>query len=76
MSYIIDRFEGRFAVLEAENGEFIGVERARLPADAAEGDVLLHRMGEFAIDKRATEARRAEMRAKLRRLWKEAPEQD
>ena len=71
MSYIIDRFEGRFAVLEAENGEFIGVERARLPAGAGEGDVLLHRLGEFTLDREATEARRASMREKLNRLWAE-----
>ena len=34
MQYIIDRFEGNFAILEAENGEYTGMERARLPREA------------------------------------------
>ena len=42
MRYSIDRFEGNFAILEAENGETIGVERARLPREAGEGLSLIH----------------------------------
>ncbi len=40
MRYSIDRFEGNFAILEAENGETIGVERARLPREAGEGELV------------------------------------
>ncbi len=70
MRYIIDRFEGRFAVLEAENGEYIGVERARLPDQAQEGSVVLHELGRFTLDQQATQERRALMREKLDSLWK------
>ena len=45
MQYIIDRFEGNFAILEAENGEYTGMERARLPREAGEGDVVVHELG-------------------------------
>lgn len=44
MQYIIDRFEGNFAILEAENGEYTGMERARLPREAGEGDVVVHEL--------------------------------
>ena len=70
MRYIIDRFEGRFAVLEAENGEFTGVERARLPSQAQEGSVVVHELGVFRLDEQATQERRAHMREKLGALWK------
>ena len=51
MQYIIDRFEGNFAILEAENGEYTGMERARLPREAGEGDVVVHELGAFRIDR-------------------------
>ena len=70
MRYVIDRFEGRFAVLEAENGEFTGVERARLPDQAREGSVVVHELGAFRLDEQATQERRAHMREKLGALWK------
>lgn len=69
MRYIIDRFEGKFAVLEAENCEFTDIERARLPRDVAEGDVLLHEAGLWRVDTQETAARRASTRAKLESLW-------
>ena len=70
MRYVIDRFEGRFAVLEAENGEFTGVERARLPDQAQEGSVVVHELGSLRLDQQATQERRAQMREKLDALWK------
>ena len=64
MQYIIDRFEGNFAILEAENGEYTGMERARLPREAGEGDVVVHELGAFRID-------RARIRQKMKALWEE-----
>lgn len=69
MRYSIDRFEGNFAILEAENGETIGVERARLPREAGEGDIVVHEIGEFKVDAEATAARRARIREKMEALW-------
>ena len=40
MVYIIDRFEGEYAVLEEESGAHKDVRRAILPKNAAEGDLL------------------------------------
>lgn len=39
MKYAIDRFEGEFAILEAET-EWIQVLKNMLPEDSAEGDLL------------------------------------
>ena len=69
MRYSIDRFEGNFAILEAENGETIGVERARLPREVGEGDIVVHEIGEFKVDAEATAARRARIREKMEALW-------
>ena len=69
MRYSIDRFEGNFAILEAENGETIGVERARLPREAGEGALVAHVIGEFKVAAEATAARRARIREKMEALW-------
>ena len=56
MVYIIDRFEGEYAVLEEESGAHKDVRRTLLPQNAAEGD-LLHFDGEsYSIDKAAESA--------------------
>ena len=71
MQYIIDRFEGNFAILEAENGEYTGMERARLPREAGEGDVVVHELGAFRSDREETKRRRARIRQKMKALWEE-----
>ena len=40
MNFTIDRFEGDFAVVEAETGEFFNIPKGLLPEDALEGDVF------------------------------------
>ncbi len=72
--YIIDRIEGRFAVIEGENGEMSGVELSRLPQGVSEGSVVIHHIGEWSVDAEETEARRARMRERLRRLTRGAEE--
>jgi tRNA A58 N-methylase Trm61 len=37
---IIDRFEGRFAVVEYESGKVFNLPRYLLPTEAKEGDVI------------------------------------
>lgn len=69
MRYVIDRFEGKYAILEAENYETTGIERARLPIEAAEGDVLEHKAGYWSIDMQETARRRERIKNKLKNLW-------
>lgn len=62
MTYSIDRFEGELAVLCDEEENTRTVERALLPAEAAEGDMLTETAEGFVVDVEATEARRALVR--------------
>lgn len=71
MNYTIDRFEGAFAICEDEAGVMQEIERALLPPDAAEGDLLRNEDGKFVIDAQATARRRAQIRKKLESLWEE-----
>ena len=64
---IIERFEGCMAVLETDEGRK-ELDRACLPEEAREGDVLCYSDGVFTVDCEATDARSAEIRGKLGRL--------
>lgn len=65
---IIDRFEGEKAVLETDDG-MRDVDRALLPGEAREGDVLTEKDdGSFTLSRSAAAERRSLMRRKLRRL--------
>ena len=53
MRYIIDRFEGEFAVCELEDMSMVNIPKKALPSDALEGDSIL-----VTIDSAETEARK------------------
>lgn len=57
--FIIDRFEGSWAVLEASDGTIFNFPRSFLPAEAREGDVLVF---DIAVDREATEKRKKEVK--------------
>lgn len=61
--WIIDRFEGDYAVIESENIVF-NVPRAALPPDAAEGDCL-----KAEVDKETTAQRRSKMEDMMKKLF-------
>ena len=64
MTYMIDRIEGTIAVLEAADGETRQIPVSALPDGAREGALLAEtEPGVFAVDKAATAARRARIRA-------------
>ena len=69
--WIVDRFEGDFAVCEAEDRSWKFVERAVLPTELREGDVLvLADSGEFRVDQEFTETRRARISDLMEELYK------
>lgn len=70
MKGVIDRFEGKFAVIELENRDTKNVPRALLPPEAKEGDVIAQENGSFRIDEAETRQRRAEIKEILDSLWK------
>ena len=64
--YVLDRFEGKFAVLEAAGGGMRNLPREKLPEGCREGDVFNEENGVFTRDDEETR-RRAE---KISRLTK------
>lgn len=54
---ILDRFEGKFAVLE-DDGVMKNVPRNLLPKNIREGDVVVKNGGEYLLDEKNTAARR------------------
>ena len=67
---IKDRFEGEFAVCEAEKGKMINIEKFRLPANAKEGDVLIVSPDKIEIDEEETKKRKKRIEELMRDLWK------
>ena len=68
--WIIDRFEGEFAVLEGETG-MLTVPRSSLPADIREGDAVTALPdGRYALDAGRSERRRKQLSSLFERLKK------
>lgn len=71
MYYSIDRFEGTYAVLIAdEDGSQSIVERKMIPAEAEEGSLLLMQDGTYIYDADETARRRKEFFRRTRNLTK------
>jgi len=57
--YVLDRFEGSFAVLEdIETRENISIDMEHIPPGADAGDVMLKTDDGFMVDRAATEERK------------------
>ena len=61
---IIDRFEGEFAVIEADSG-MINIPRSEIPPSAKEGDVL-----RFIIDSDETTSRKERIEGLMDKVFK------
>lgn len=66
--YIVDRFEGDFAVLESEEGGTVDILKSLLP-DANEGDVILFENELYRVDKEETLKRQELIAEKMRKLF-------
>jgi len=72
-SYIIDRFEGGFAVCEREGTtECVNVPRTQIDSRAAEGSVIVYDAagGRYLLDAESTRRRAEHMRTLAKGLWK------
>lgn len=58
MELVIDRFEGKFAVVELPDGSFANLPRKLVPADALEGSVLKIETDAAETEKRRREAQK------------------
>ena len=64
MRFIIDRFEGEFAIVELEDKTMVDIPRVALPAEVMEGDIIT-----IAIQEDETQKRRRKMKDKLNELF-------
>lgn len=66
MNFIIDRFEGDYAVVELKNKEIVDIPRVILPVEAKEGDLI-----NISIQKTETENREKRIQDKFNSLFSE-----
>lgn len=69
MRYIIDRFEGDFAVCETEDRQQLSVLKEELPPQVKEGSVLRVEDGVYRLDLCWEEEHREKIREKMDRLF-------
>ena len=66
---IIDRFEGKYVVVEQDGKELFQIPRQEVPKDAKEGDFLVLEEGIYKIDKEQTLKLREETIRLQNSLW-------
>lgn len=70
MRAVIDRFEGKFAVMEFKDG-YRNIPRKMLSPEAQEGDVLIYQGEQWVIDPEATSKRREKIERLAQELWED-----
>jgi hypothetical protein len=70
MKGIIDRFEGKYAVVELQDGKIINIDKAQLPIGVEEGMVILISES-ITIDIEETKKRKEEIQRLTEDLWEE-----
>ena len=70
MKYVLDRIEGKYAVLECEDGKNLNILRSELPITAKEGDVIKFIDSMYVVDLEETKNKKNKINAKLRKLIK------
>ncbi|RBP58207.1 DUF3006 family protein [Alkalibaculum bacchi] len=69
MKYIIDRFEGDYAVVEDENKLMMDIQLEDLPKEVQEGDVLVKIGDSYSVDLGETERRKKKIQELVDDLW-------
>lgn len=69
--YIVDRFEGDYAILEMENSNLINVNKNDIIGEVKEGDILIKKDNIYYIDKEKTEFRKKKINDMMKGLWEE-----
>ncbi len=68
---IIDRFEGNYAVCEAEDKTIINIPKYKLPLECREGDCLISDSdGMYHIDNKTSKEKEKRMNKKINRLFR------
>lgn len=68
--FIIDRFEGSYAICETEDKSMVKVPKYKLPLDCKEGDCLIQDVDEmYREDLEAKSSKEKKIRDKMNRLF-------
>ncbi len=70
MKYIIDRFEGTYAVCEDETKNMVNIPKYKLPMEVKEGDALIEVDGIIRIDDKEADERRKKVNQRMSKLFK------
>ncbi|NLI60102.1 MAG: DUF3006 domain-containing protein [Clostridiales bacterium] len=69
---VIDRFEGDWAVVEMDSGEFLDMPKDTLPPNAVEGSVIaVDSKGEITLSPQETQNRRKKVEDLIDKLFKD-----
>jgi len=69
MKFVIDRFEGEFAVCEREDGTMINIPKDQIPEHACEGDVLSVKKHKIVMNEEETRKRKEEIEELTKDMW-------
>lgn len=69
--YIIDRVEGKYAIVEKENGDIYKISIENIKGDIKEGDILVNRLEYFEVDKNFTLNRKKDIENITKDMWEE-----
>ena len=64
MTFTIDRFESKYAVIELEDGTMVDIPKCALPLEANEGDII-----SVEINKDKTEKRKESIKKLMKDVW-------
>ena len=68
-TYIIDRFEGKFAICERDDLKFENIKKEKLPRDANEGDVIFFDGKKYIKDIEKSNERKRYIEDLTKDLW-------
>lgn len=68
--YIVDRIEGKVAVVEKENSQMENIPIENIKGNPKEGDVLIKDGLNFKVDKEATIKRTEKINEMMKKMWK------
>lgn len=69
MKGIIDRFEGKFVIVECDDRVRVEISRDLIPKNAREGDCLVQLGDKYVLDVGETQRRKNEIEKLAKELW-------
>ena len=68
--YIIDRIEGKYAILEKENGDILEIFIENIEGNFNEGDILVKEGQSFKVNEEFTKLRKEKINNIMKDIWK------